>query len=88
VIPNFSLTFNFDSDFYQTEFCVKESIPTPKFFYEAVEETDGKTKYKVWAEKDSHRLELQNRFDSVDVGYEKLSKKVLEWELGRMRIKT
>ncbi|KAF8966150.1 hypothetical protein BDZ97DRAFT_1809769 [Flammula alnicola] len=66
------------------EFCEKEKIPRPAFFYEVIEEKDGAKKYTVWAEKDSQRLELQNHFSSVEEGYEKLSKRVLQWERSRL----
>ena len=53
----------------------------PSFFYELVEESGGSKKYKVWAEKESQRLELQTLFLTIEEGRERLAKQVLLWEL-------
>jgi hypothetical protein len=57
-------------------------VPRPSFFYELVEEeSGGSKKYKVWAEKESQRLELQTLFLTIEEGQERLAKQVLLWEL-------
>lgn len=66
-------------------FCAKEKISKPHFFHEVVPGSENAKKYKVWAEKDSQRLELPNQFSSVEEGYEKLSKRVLIWERCRLQ---
>lgn len=55
----------------------------PSFFYELVEEEEsgGSKKYKIWAEKESQRLELQTLFLTIEEGQERLAKQVLLWEL-------
>ncbi|KIM44278.1 hypothetical protein M413DRAFT_443298, partial [Hebeloma cylindrosporum] len=66
------------------EFCEQNKIPRPTFYHEDVQGKDGSKKYAVWAEKDAHRLEIQNHFSSIEEGYEKLSKRVLQWERSRL----
>ena len=66
------------------EFCEKNKTPRPTFYHETVQGNDGNNKYAVWAEKDAHRLEIQNHFSSIEEGYEKLSKRVLQWERSRL----
>jgi hypothetical protein len=61
-------------------------VQRPSFFYELVEAAEsesggGSKKYKVWAEKESQRLELQTLFLTVEEGQERLAKQVLQWEL-------
>jgi len=59
-------------------YCEKESVPKPSFFHELVEEEPGGSKkYKVWAEKESQRFELQALFLTVEEGQERLAKRVL-----------
>lgn len=56
-------------------------MPKPSFFYELVkEESTGLTKYKVWAEKEAQRFELQSIFHTFEEGQEKLAKRVLQRE--------
>ncbi|KAF9476137.1 hypothetical protein BDN70DRAFT_995885 [Pholiota conissans] len=62
------------------EFCEEQKIARPAFFSEVVQGNDKEKKYTVWAEKESQRLELPNRFATVEEGYEKLAKRVLAWE--------
>ena len=65
-------------------YCEKGGIQRPSFFYELVEESEergGSKKYKVWAEKESQRLELQTLFLTIEEGQERLAKQVLLWEL-------
>ena len=54
-------------------------MPKPSFFYELVEEKEpgGSKKYKVWAEKESQRFELQTLFLTFEEGQERLAKRVL-----------
>ena len=53
-------------------------MPKPSFFYELVEEeSSGLKKYKVWAEKESQRFELQTLFLTFEEGQERLAKRVL-----------
>ena len=55
-------------------------MPKPSFFHELVEEEEesgGSKKYKVWAEKESQRFELQTLFLTVEEGQERLAKRVL-----------
>jgi len=63
----------------------------PSFFYELVEETggsgDGLKKYKVWAEKESERFELQTLFLTVEEGRERLAKQILLRELRSKKTK-
>jgi hypothetical protein len=64
--------------FFYLAFCEKEGVPKPSFFYELVEEeSSGLKKYKVWAEKESQRFELQTLFLTVEEGQERLAKRVL-----------
>ncbi|CAA7271260.1 unnamed protein product [Cyclocybe aegerita] len=70
------------------EFCRKEGLPKPRFMCEQVEDKDGAKKYKVWAEKDDQRLELQTLFSSFEEGQERLSKRVLQWERSKMKQRT
>ena len=53
----------------------------PSFFYKLIEESGGSKKYKIWAEKESLRLELQTLFLTIEEGQERLAKQVLLWEL-------
>lgn len=67
-------------------YCEKERVQRPSFFYELVEEPEGGSKkYKVWAEKESQRLELQTLFLTIEEGRERLAKQVLLWELRSKR---
>lgn len=59
----------------------------PSFFYQLIEESGGSKKYKVWAEKDSQRLELQTLFLTFEEGQDRLAKQVLLREL-RSKVKT
>jgi hypothetical protein len=57
-------------------------VQRPSFFYELVEEqSGGSQKYKIWAEKESQRFELQTLFLTIEEGQERLAKQVLLWEL-------
>ena len=59
-------------------YCEKEGVPKPSFFHELVEEEPGGSKkYKVWAEKESQRFELQTLFLTYEEGQERLAKRVL-----------
>jgi hypothetical protein len=59
-------------------YCEKEGVPKPSFFYELVEEeSSGLKKYKVWAEKESQRFEIQTLFLTIEEGQERLAKQVL-----------
>ena len=59
-------------------YCEKKGVPKPSFFYELVEEeSSGLKKYKVWAEKESQRFELQTLFLTFEEGQERLAKRVL-----------
>ena len=55
-------------------------MPKPSFFYELVEEKEsgGSKKYKVWAEKESQRFELQTLFLTFEEGQERLAKRVFK----------
>jgi hypothetical protein len=53
-------------------------VPKPSFFHELVEEEPGGSKkYKVWAEKELQRFELQTLFLTIEEGQERLAKRVL-----------
>ena len=41
------------------------------------EEPGGSKKYRVWAEKESQRFELQTLFITIEDGQERLAKRVL-----------
>jgi hypothetical protein len=65
--------------FFSIAYCEKEGVPKPSFFYELVEEEEpgGLKKYKVWAENESQRFELQTLFLTFEEGQERLAKRVL-----------
>lgn len=76
--PSNLVNKNADNDFEFLAYCEKEGVPRPSFFYEVVEEESGDSKkYKVWAEKESQRLELQTLFPTIEEGRERLAKQVL-----------
>jgi hypothetical protein len=83
-MPIHSLIFSLVLLTFLTEFCEQNKIPRPIFYHESIEGIEGSKKYAVWAEKDAHRLEIQNHFSSIEEGYEKLSKRVLQWERSRL----
>ena len=76
--------FFWSCSLFLIEFCEQNKIPRPTFYHEAVQGNEGSKKYAVWAEKEAHRLEIQNHFSSIEEGYEKLSKRVLQWERTRL----
>ena len=82
--PIHSLIFSLVLLTFLAEFCEQNKIPRPIFYHESIEGKEGSKKYAVWAEKDAHRLEIQNHFSSIEEGYEKLSKRVLQWERSRL----
>lgn len=64
--------------FFYLAYCEKEGVPKPSFFHELVEEEPGGSKkFKVWAEKESQRFELQTLFRTIEEGQERLAKRVL-----------
>lgn len=53
-------------------------MPKPTFFHELMEEEpSGLRKYKIWAEKERQRFELQMLFPTVEEGQERLARRVL-----------
>lgn len=73
--------------FLYIAYCEKEGVPKPSFFHELVEESGGSKKYKVWAEKESQRFELQTLFLTIEEGQERLAKQVLLRELRSKKTK-
>ncbi|KAF9467629.1 hypothetical protein BDZ94DRAFT_1248588 [Collybia nuda] len=59
-----------------TDFCAQEKKPYPHFYREAIFGETG-TRYKVWIEMGSERLELQNTFETINDGRERLARQVL-----------
>lgn len=58
------------------DFCAREKKPQPHFYREAIFGDTG-TRYKVWMEMGSERLELSTTFENLDDGKERLSRQVL-----------
>ncbi|KAF9039264.1 hypothetical protein BJ165DRAFT_1596745 [Panaeolus papilionaceus] len=66
------------------EFCEAHQIKPPTFYDQLLEDKEGNKRYKIWAIKDAQRLELQSLFENVEDGRERLSKKILNYERGRL----
>lgn len=74
--------------FFLAEFCTKQKMPQPSFYYQVVKRIEGDgIAYKVWAEKDAQRLELPSPFLTIEEGCEKLAKRVMQWERSRLKRK-
>jgi len=56
------------------DICREKRIPNPDFRSEKVTTESGELKYRVWVMLNRQKMELSTTFDTIEQGYERLSR--------------